>query len=387
MKQILALLIIFTSLLCAVAQNNSVRIMYGPYLQNIDTNEATITWVTDTPSVGWIELAHDGNDSFYNYERQRYYDTTDGIKNISTIHSVTIKGLSSNTTYRYRTYAQAVVSHEGNRVMYGDYAATNVYSQEPLRFTTLCHEAEQVSFAVINDIHGDNNRMSNLIAQCDLSATDLFIFNGDMASMYNSEEQIFGDFVNTAVSTFAGETPFYYTRGNHETRGSYAHKFHDYFSTGSSSLYYTFRQGPVLFVILDSGEDKADSDIEYYGLVEYDNYRTRQAEWLEGVINSEAYRNAPLKVVVSHIPPMGDWHGNNEVKNKFVEVLRQAAPDIMLCAHEHELIYSESNSNTPFPILINAHNTIVKVKATQSNMQIDIVDEKGKTIATYNYSK
>ena len=186
---------------------------------------------------------------------------------------------------------------------------------------------------------------------------------------------------------FASEIPFYYTRGNHETRGTCAHRFHDYFSVGKPNIYYTFRQGPVFFVILDSGEDKADNDIEYYGLVDYDNYRTKQAEWLNEVINSEAYRNAPFKVVVSHIPPIGDWHGNNEVKNKFAKVLKQAAPDIMLCAHEHELIYKESNSDMNFPILINAHNTIVKIVATHNHMEINVVNENGKTIMQHNYKK
>ena len=387
MKHTIAILLLILTTWCAIAQDNSVHIKYGPYLQNVDTDCATITWVTDTPSVGWIELANDGNDSFYNYERPRYYDTTAGIKNISTTHSVTIKGLSPNTSYRYRTYAQAVTSHEGNKVIYGDYAASNVYSQKPLRFTTLSHDKELMSCAVINDIHGDNTRMHNLVAQCDLTTTDLFIFNGDMASMYNSEKQIMEDFVNTAVAMFASEIPFYYTRGNHETRGTCAHRFHDYFSVGKPNIYYTFRQGPVFFVILDSGEDKADNDIEYYGLVDYDNYRTEQAEWLNEVINSEAYRSAPFKVIVSHIPPMGDWHGNNEVKNKFAKVLQQAVPDIMLCAHEHELIYNEGNSDITFPILINAHNTIVKINATHNQMEIAVVNESGKTLMQHNYTK
>ena len=380
MKHALAIVTFFFALFCAVAQGGAVSIKYGPYLQNVDTDRVTVTWVTDTPSVGWIELAEDGDDSFYNHERRRYYDARAGIKNIGTVHSVTVDGLTPDTYYRYRVYAQAVVLHEGNRVMYGDYVATNVYSRAPLRFKTGNHDAEDISFAVINDIHGNNDRMINLINQCNLSQTDLFIFNGDMASMFNSEEQIFGDFVNTAVEKFASEIPFYYTRGNHETRGTYAHRFHDYFSTGSGHIYYTFRQGPVLFVILDSGEDKADSDIEYYGLVDYDNYRTEQAEWLKEVIESEEYRNAPFKVVVSHIPPSGGWHGANEVNEKFVNVLRQASPDIMLCAHEHEFIYTEGDSTTPFPILINAHNTVVKVRVDGNMMHIDVVDEAGKII-------
>ena len=31
-------------------------------------------------------------------------------------------------------------------------------------------------------------------------------------------------------------------------------------------LYYAFRQGPVYCIVLDTGEDKPDSDIEYAGI-------------------------------------------------------------------------------------------------------------------------
>ena len=73
------------------------------------------------------------------------------------------------------------------------------------------------------------------------------------------------------MDLFAKETPMYYTRGNHETRGRSAWAFQNYFSPFSEHIYYMYRQGPVCFVALDSGEDKPDSDLEYYGLTMYDN--------------------------------------------------------------------------------------------------------------------
>ena len=36
-----------------------IKSLYGPYLQNVKENEATIVWVADKPSIGWVELAPD----------------------------------------------------------------------------------------------------------------------------------------------------------------------------------------------------------------------------------------------------------------------------------------------------------------------------------------
>ena len=119
--------------------------------------------------------------------------------------------------------------------------------------------------------------------------------------------------MDTATKLFASEIPMYYTRGNHETRGAFATEFQRYFSPKEENIYYTFRQGPICFVVLDTGEDKPDSDIEYAGITVYDEYRTEQAEWLRRVLDSKEYKDAPFKIIVAHIPPIGGWHGNLEV--------------------------------------------------------------------------
>ena len=42
-----------------------IKILYGPYLQNVKENEATIVWVADKPSIGWVELAPDDGTHYY----------------------------------------------------------------------------------------------------------------------------------------------------------------------------------------------------------------------------------------------------------------------------------------------------------------------------------
>ncbi len=367
--------------------DESIKILHGPYLQNVGSDEATIVWVSDKPSIAWVELAPDGNDSFYAKERPRFYDTRDGIKTISRIHSVKLKNLEAGTTYRYRVYVQHVLQHKGISVIYGKTAATNVYTKKPLKFKTNDSSKPSTSFAMVCDIHGNSDKLSRLISKCDVKNTDLFLFNGDMASILNEEKHIFDGFMDTATKLFASQTPMYYARGNHETRGSFASEFYKYFSNGEDNLYYAFRQGPVFFIILDTGEDKPDSDIEYAGITLYDQYRTQQAEWLHKVLNSPEYSDAPFKVIIGHIPPIGDWHGTVEVKNKFMPLLCDAKPDVMLCGHLHRYIHQKADSQTPFPIIVNSNTSIIKANATSTELKMEIINEEGKILDTITIKK
>src|SRR3546814_1023557 len=116
-----------------------------------------------------------------------------------------------------------------------------------------------------------------------------------------NETQLFAHYMDTATALFASETPMYYARGNHETRGTFANSFPNYFPTTSGQLYYLFRRGPVCFVVLVCGEDKPDSDIEYSGIVNMDAYRTQQAEWLKAALQQTEYRDAHYKVLIRHM--------------------------------------------------------------------------------------
>src|SRR5690606_8580950 len=138
-------------------------------------------------------------------------------------------------------------------------------------------------------------------------------------------------------------------------------------------------RGPVCFIVLDSGEDKPDSDIEYSGLSAFDNYRTKQAEWLEEALQTPAYVNALYKVVICHMPPFGGWHGEQEVAEKFVPLLNQAGAQIMLSGHLHRHIKRmPGDSGYAFPVLVNSNQGLLKATADNHRLQIDVFDKDGK---------
>ena len=232
------------------------------------------------------------------------------------------------------------------------------------------------------------------MSRCNLTQTDSVLFNGDMLSFINSEDQLFKGFMDTAVRLFASEIPMYYARGNHETRGVFATEIQRYFSPCQEHLYYAFRQGPVYCIVLDTGEDKPDSDIEYAGITQYDLYRTEQSEWLASILESTEYKEAPFKIIVAHIPPAvteagpdEDWHGNVEVEQKFMPLLRQAYPDLMLCGHLHRFVRHDATDKTSFPVVVNSNTSLLRIYATTTQMKIEVMDRDGKMLDEFIIKK
>ncbi|HMR19722.1 MAG TPA: metallophosphoesterase family protein [Sphingobacterium sp.] len=361
------------------------QITHGPYLQALDETSVSIIWTTNRIGISWVELAPEDGSHFYRTERPKYFATDQGFKIKDTLHHVRIDGLQPGTTYRYRVFSQEVLSHQWVTVEYGRVAATQVYRNAPLSFTTANPNAKTTTFAMINDIHDKNDVMKKLLAQVDFKNNDLILFNGDMASHFLSEQKMFEGFMDTAVELFASQYPMYYARGNHETRGPFAEKFKHYFPSKSGELYYLLRRGPVCFVVLDSGEDKPDSDIEYSGLADFDVYRTQQAAWLKEALKRPEYVDAPYKVVICHIPPFESWHGAADVTEKFVPLLNEAGAQIMLSGHLHRHVNAPANPNThAFPVLVNPNTGILKAKADDTQLLIEIFDTEGKKIDSIN---
>ena len=385
-KKLIYVLLLTVATQVATAQ---IKILYGPYLQNVKENEATIVWVADKPSIGWVELAPNDGTHYYGEERPKYFDTTNGVKNTSLLHAVKVKALTPGTTYRYRIYSQEVLSHEGINVIYGRVAASDVYKKNALTFTTCDPNKKETSFVMINDIHGRENIITKLLNNANYKDKDLIIFNGDMVSEFKDEQTIFNGFMKESIDLFASEKPMYYARGNHETRGEFATSFQKYFSPKEPFLYYLFRQGPVCFITLDTGEDKPDSDIEYSGITDYDGYRTDQVEWMKELYKNEDFKQAKFKVVIAHMPPSADlniWHGQKDVLKKFVPILNELGVDLMLCGHLHRNKYEEPSAGIKFPVLVNSNNSVVSVETNGDQMNLEVLDLDGKVVTKKSYT-
>lgn len=359
-------------------------IVHGPFLQNVYENEATIVWETDCPTIGWIELAPDDSTAFFAESRPRYYDTKIGIRQTSYLHAVRLTGLSAGTTYRYRVMGLEVKKHEAYWALFGGYA----HNKPPYAFTTLDSKKKNTSFIVLNDIHEDTMMMEKLVRKVDYNNRDMVIFNGDMMNYFQHDSTFFHGFMDEAVKLFASNKPLYYVRGNHETRGIMSAHFQDYICPRQPNLYFAWQQGPIFFIALDTGEDKPDDNEEYEGFTDYDAYRTEQAKWLEKVVKSEAFKNAKWRIVIGHIPPAMDksaWHGDSDIRKKFVPILNNAGINLMICGHFHKFSYHPNVDGINFPVLVNSNNSIVDAQTSNGQLHLKILDIDGKEIFNHIY--
>lgn len=351
-----------------------------PYLQNVSTDEATIIWATDRDAVSWVEIAPDDDTHFYATERPKYFSTTLGKKDIGTMHRITISGLKPNTAYRYRVYSKEVTKNADMDTRYGRIIANDVYRGVPFRFRTMNPDEKSLHFAVVNDIHEDAPRYKRLFQQVDSASLDFMVLNGDMVNNMNTIEQPFDGFLNASSRLFATSMPFYMVRGNHETRGTKSQRYMDLYSTPTGLPYYAIRRGDVCFVVLDAGEDKPDSDIEYNDLAAFDQYRTDEANWLAETMKSEMYTSAPLRIVFIHVPPGGrPWHGQLEVNEKFIPILNSSGVDLVISGHLHQHhFYPKESSGFNFPLLINSNMEILDIHAGDGAIDVKIINDQGQ---------
>lgn len=390
-KSFAATIVAFGAALSVYAQENkplTASITLGPYLQAVTEDGFTAVWMTDIDACSWVEIAPDDGSHFYACERPKYYETIAGKRPVGKLHKVRVEGLEKGTTYRYRVMQQPLMTEIGQKkVAFGIPSGNDPFRQKPYTVTTLDSDADTLEFAVINDIHGKDSIFRTLTKDIVKDGMDMIFFNGDMLSAIDNQEQILKGYLRSAAELFGANLPFYHVRGNHESRGWYSYHYMDFFPTSTGETYYMVRQGPAAILVLDCGEDKPDSDISYSGLICNDAYREQEAKWLEKVIQTEEFVNAPVKICVIHMPSSeGGWHGNREVNRLFVPLLEKAGVDLMLSGHIHRYgFYEGGERGCSFPVIINGCEEKHYFTVTKDGIKAKRIDGTGKVLREYDF--
>ena len=320
--------LLFALPMTAAAQP-SVHVVSGPYLQAVGEREFTVVWTTNIDAVSWVEIAPDDGTHFYNTERPKYYQVLNGRRPIGKLHVVTVSGLEPATTYRYRVMQNGVLVNEGRkRVIFGEGFGSDILRHKPFEVTTLDRSKSEVAFSVVNDMHEHDSILRVLYKDVKPGKYDFVCFNGDMTTSIDAESELMDHYLTSSSELFASDTPLYVARGNHENRGTFAMEWMNYFPSSTGRPYFSFRQGPVYFIVLDSGEDKPDSDIRNMDLMRSDDFRAEEAEWLARVVEEPDFKSAPVRIVFCHMPPApGGWHGGAAVR-----------PDSQPCGHRPDAV-------------------------------------------------
>ena len=274
-------------------------------------NEFSIVFSTNDYGTAFVE---------YNYKGKDYkvFDNTGGrLNSDSKIHSIAIpyEHLKNNS---YKVGSTRVIEE----FSYGSRTGKTVTSQE---YNLTYNDSKNQTWLVISDWHTLLDKATTAI-NCLESDYDAVIMLGDASPGVDFEEQVVSNTVQFGGQISGGTKPVIYARGNHETRGSYAKDLS--VALGLEQFYYTTDIGPYSFVVLDSGEDKDDSHIEYGGMNDYNTYRADMIEWLKGVnTNSNKVITLCHAWEISSVEEELSVAGWNE--------LDRLGADLMISGHEH----------------------------------------------------
>jgi acid phosphatase type 7 len=368
-----------------VGTTQPAKIRTGPYLQNPAADGMTVMWMTTGPCFGHVEYGPTEQLG------QIAMAERDGMHVANTVlHKVRLAGLKPGATYYYRVVCKPTSIYKPYQVEYAADVASEVYS-----FKTIDPAAERVRFIVYNDIHDKLpvwRQCHSLVAN---EKADFVFINGDIIDYTQDEKQVVDHFLTPATEMFARTTPMLYTRGNHETRGAHAQSLKQYLDQPGGNYYYGLTWGPARFTVLDTGEDKPDQTAVYAGLADFDAYRSVQQKWLEQEIASEAFRSAPQRVLIHHIPAYyngkpddHEWtHGAVDLRKKWWPMLQGKNVACYIGGHTHRYTLKKPDPATghDFPVVIGGGPklgiaTVMLVEVDRNGVKLKMMRDDGKIV-------
>jgi len=374
------LFLLFFAINLSVAQED-LKIIHGPYIQNVSETGATVIFMTNALVVSGV-MIRSGNKEF-----ELIQNSDDGLFNVgSNIHKVKINNLVPGTLYEYKLFACEIIDYKPYRCELGDTIISDTF-----KFKTFEAGKKKINFTVFCDIHDRSEKLGKYLDSNDIQNQDCYFLNGDIMGHIEEENQIFTSFLDTCVDRFASEIPFFYVRGNHETRGKFARELKNYLDLPDGRYYYAFNLGPVRFIVLDGGEDKPDDNVEYSGLVDFDKYRQEELSWLKKEVKSDEFNNAIYKVVIIHMPILKhekSWHGMAFLAEYFGPVLQETGIDLMISGHTHRNAWIEAkDSGFGYPILISSNNNFIEASVNEQEISLILKDLNGEIETQYLVDK
>ena len=338
------LFFVLAAVLLTVAAQGQVKA--GPWVCDASESALTIMWTSVLPGMAYVEL-EDGTIRYETFAGRRIFER---------LHQVRIDGLARGTVVRYRVCGQNVTDDSNPRNPKFD----DGYAGDWHTVRTLDEKAATCRFSVFNDIHMRKADYAALVAQVDSAATDFLFLNGDIVSAGNYTLDTLVSYAIEPLGTLPQGLPLFFARGNHEGRGNNPKLIAEVFRGAEDApFFYTFRQGPVAFLVLDAGETGRERSVLYSGADVYEDYLAEQIAWAREAVRAPWFRKAPLKVCLLHVPMIDHEDKNDYLLQRwlnvhFMPLLNKAGIDLMIGADLHEYMLCEPGTmGNRFPIIVN----------------------------------
>jgi len=371
-------------LLLKVMDFGKVKITSGPNIQIIDNNSIAILWTTNKNSTAYLEYGPDKN------HLKKAFMSSDGLVEANTKYHKVVVPFPQHSSIVYRILTTKINHSYQNNVNYGNTVLSDFknYTDPSLK--------DKLVFYTLNDVHENTNIYKKFLAKKDY---DFVVLNGDTVNTLDNTSDIINKLLKPLSTYTNGEKPFYFVRGNHETRGGAARDLSNYLAFPNNKYYYTFSLGPVFAIVLDSGEDKLDSDKEYSGLVDFENYRQLQTKWLQTIYESDEYKNAKYKIAFVHIPlSMYETNSFSPLKNyeqDWSDLLKKTKIDVVFSGHTHvPALINSDHTESSFPTIIGGgppenqdEYVAIRTEVTKTAMKISFVRFDGVVVEEYTIEK
>ena len=297
-----------------------------------------IIFTTDATGMAWVEVGG-----------KKYYDQTAGLMDWETkYHSIRIPRVALDSARSYKTCFQSM----STRAAYSPTHGSTVSRTYP--FTPMADKPEPVILC-LSDFRGLATEAKAVAAY---KTFDALYIGGDYAYQGNTEANV-KTLLSTASAITTGTKPVIFTRGNREIRGNYSYLLDSASPTGAAGKsYYTIEQAHFFAIVLDSGEDKLDSNSAYGNTIDYQNLRKEQTQWLKEVLAEGKWKDYPTRIAFVHMPvTRNTTAGLKEDFAEWISILNQMGISLMISGHSYtHSLYASNASGTVgspnFPTLV-----------------------------------
>jgi predicted phosphodiesterase len=307
MKEKIILIIISILLVISFSNVNGIinqdsSIIIGPIPQNTRMNSTYIIWQTDIKTLN--NSVHYGlypncNDMIH-------------INKLTDFHKIKLDDLNPSTKYYYKVKSDEIES-------------------DIKSFHTSFEEDYSITFIVYGDTRGvwDNWKNASIVAKAiNEEKPNFVIHTGDFVKDGRNISQWIDFF---SISKYTHNTTIYPVLGNHEY---YSDLYFKYFEIHDNGYWYSFDNGPIHFIGLDSNKKNI--------------YNLNQIIWLYNDLKSNEKK---YTIVFFHHPPYSSGaHGSSYlIRLLWKPIFRIFNVDIIFNGHDH--IYERGKVNNIYYIV------------------------------------
>lgn len=310
--------------------------VHGPWLTMPKEDSMTVTWITRIPCAGGIDYREKGTEDWTRRWPVRYGQ----VDYTRDIQSFNLTGLKPGTEYEYRLVSNLDHTRTAYHMVVCE--GREIYS-----FKTVDPKRTNYKVWMTADDHGSARLgLDPMVDRTGSADCDFYFWLGD-----NVEDGMYLDcrywltfgFLDDVTRKWGKYKPTIFMRGNHDINGHDANRWGDYFPQPDGKTYQAFRQGPVLWISLDTlwpSKTKVQNE-------QHIAYLTEQREWMREMKKTDLWKGATFRIVMAHVAPF-PAEGTGFVGGIFTEFLQDESKDGRIHAffsgHHHE--YWRFNPNS-----------------------------------------